>query len=124
MIKFHTKMYSKTEKLKHTGQSFVFYPDVDTMLSPKCKYGIVFSRAFAFARRCSLAEMFVEANVQLISYLVEVKNYDIARCLTRLRKFCVKRPHLYGAKSWRTHYCKICPKVFKIRQNANGNRQN
>ena len=118
-IKFHTKMYSKIDKLKSTGQSFVFYPDVDTFLSPKCTYGIVLSRAYAFARRCSQAESFVEANIRLISHLVMVKHYNLAKCLLRLRRFCIRRPHLYGAKSWRTHYYKASRQLYAMRNNPN-----
>ena len=113
-VKFHTAMYDKKEKLKATGRFFVYYPAVDSMVSPKCKYGIVNARAFAFARRCSKGESFRKALVEVVTHLMETNRYSLRKCLVRLRAFCIKRPNLYGAKSFRTHYNPVSKELHRL----------
>ena len=94
--KWQTRVYDKSIKFEAAGVQFVYYPDVSSLLSTQCKYGIVLSQSNRFVRRCTIPHYFFEAVARLIHYMVARKQYQLGRCLEFYVQFCKHRLGIYG----------------------------
>ena len=98
-FKFKTAVYNKRAEPAYKDMPMVIYPQANTMLSKQCKYGIVYSQAHRFMRRCSFRYDFDTALRDLVVYLVKTKGYSKVRCLQQVRKFCLRFRHKFGIQS-------------------------
>ena len=112
--KFVTRLYDKSVKFESLGVKFVKYPAASSMLSKQCKYGIVYSQSFRFARRCSLAHDFFYVTAQLIVTLVRGKGYNKQLCLRYYERFVSKRLGLYNRHSVRALTLPVNEAVDKL----------
>ena len=94
--KWQTRVYNKSIKFEAAGVQFVYYPDVSSLLSTRCKYGIVLSQSNRFVRRCTIPHDFFEAAARLIHYMVACKHYRLDSCLEVYVQFCKHRLGIYG----------------------------
>jgi len=94
--KWQTRVYNKSIKFEAAGVQFVYYPDVSSLLSTRCKYGIVLSQSNRFVRRCTIPHDFFEAAARLIHYMVACKHYRLDYCLEFYVQFCNHRLGIYG----------------------------
>ena len=98
-FKFKTSAYNKRAEPEYHNMPMVVYPQVDTMLSRQCKYGIVYSQAHRFMRRCSFRADFDAAIRDMVIYLVKGKGYSKSQCLKQVKKFCFRFRHKFGIGS-------------------------
>ena len=96
IVKWHTKVYDKSETFAAAGVDFVYYPHVTSLLSMQCKYGIILSQSYRFVRRCSVIHDFFYSVAKLIHYMVSTKSYVYEDCFEVYRGFCKKRLGIYG----------------------------
>ena len=94
----------------------VIYPQVDTMLSRQCEYGIVYSQAHRFMRRCSFRSDFDAALKELVVYLVNTKGYSKTQCLNQVKKFCHHYRHKFGICSGQKSIWAVSKAVNQQRQ--------
>ena len=95
-FKFKTAVYNKRDEQAYKDMPMVIYPQVDTMLSKQCKYGIVYSQAHCFMQCCSFRSDFDAALKELVVYLVNTKGYSKTQCLKQVKKFCHRYRHKFG----------------------------
>ena len=96
IVKWHTKVYDKSETFAAAGVDFVYYPHVTSLLSMQCKYSIVLSQSYRFVCRCSVIHDFFYSVAKLIHYVVSAKSYVYEDCFEVYRGFCKKRLGIYG----------------------------
>jgi len=95
-FKYKTSVYNKRGEPAYKNMPMVIYPQANTMLSKQCRYGIVYSQAHRFMRRCSFRSDFDAALIELVVYLVNIKGYSKKTCLSQVRKFCYRYRHKFG----------------------------
>jgi len=98
-FKYKTAVYNKRAEPAYKDMPMVIYPQADTMLSKQCKYGIVYSQAHRFMRRCTFRSDFDDALRDLVIYLVNTKKYSKLRCLKQVKKICCCFRHKFGLQS-------------------------
>ena len=99
--KLKTSVYNKRSEPAYKALPMVVYPHKDTMLAKQCKYGIVYSQAHRFMRRCTFRSDFDYATAPLLTFLIQSKQYSESLCFRQLRKFCNKYKHKFGLNSGR-----------------------
>jgi hypothetical protein len=85
-----TSIYDKRLEAKYANINVIRYPDTQSVMATKAKYGIVTSQLYRFLRRCTLATDFVY-NISLVLHRLLNKGY-----------FILRHPHIYAGKSVRT----------------------
>jgi len=110
-----TSIYDKRLDPQYRDVGVIRYPDVESYLTPKAKFGIVTGQLHRFARLCTLPSDFVY-NIALMFYRMIQKGYPDNWLWRPLRRFLDART-LYGGKPTGFFIRRV---RFKLRQIQDG----
>ena len=105
-----TSIYDKRLEAKYANINVIRYPDTQSVMATKAKYGIVTSQLYRFLRRCTLATDFVY-NISLVLHRLLNKGYHTKLLWAQVRHFMLRHPHIYAGKSVRTWCNRIRAKI-------------
>ena len=80
----------------------------------QCKFGIVYSQAHRFMRRCTFRSDFDSAVIELVVYLINEKGYSRNACIKQLKKFCTRYRHKFGLQTGRKSLKYITEQVQQL----------
>ena len=72
-MKYKTSVYNHRSEPAYTDLPMVLYPQKDTMLSIQCTYGIIYSQAHRFMRRCTFRSDFDTVTADLPVFFIGSK---------------------------------------------------